>query len=89
MTSGQVRVTTRDLTRNVHHLRAKSVRDVQAGVSPLVAGGWLELVSPGPDNRAWNVLPAVARQFEERCRQEEARKALLAELMGSPRRARA
>ena len=86
VTSGKAQVTARDLTRNVRDLRGASVKDVHARVSPLVAGGWLLPVAPGPENRTWNVSPEVAKQFEERCRIEEARKATLARLMGSPRK---
>ena len=86
VTSGKAQVTARDLTRNVRDLRGASVKDVHARVSPLVAGGWLLPVAPGPENRTWNVSPEVAKQFEERCRIEEARKATLAGLMGSPRK---
>jgi hypothetical protein len=69
------------LTHNVRDLKGKSVREVQQRVSPLEAGGWLEPVARGPDNRAWTVSPAVAKQFEARCCEEEARKAVLARLL--------
>ena len=54
-------------------------------LSPLVAGGWLEPKEPGPANRVWTVMPAVAAQFERQGQIEEERKAVLAQLMGSPR----
>jgi hypothetical protein len=55
----------------------------------LVAAGWLEPVSPFPSNTAWAVAPVVAAQFDQRRRIEEEQKALLAELMGAPRKAEA
>jgi hypothetical protein len=79
-------VTARDLTRNVTGMRGLSTRDVQARVSPLVAGGWLVPVFSGPDNTKWAVTPVVARQFEARKRAEECRKAEVARLMNSPRK---
>lgn len=87
VTSKKERIAARDLVRNVRDLRGRSVREIQLAVSPLVAGGWLEPEAAGPENSHWRVLPAVAQQFEARCRQEDARKAALARLMGSPRRA--
>jgi hypothetical protein len=88
VTSGKERITARDLTHNVRDLRGAPLKDVQARVSPLVAGGWLSPEQPGFDNRAWTVSPAVQRQFAARCQEEERRKAIVARLMGSPRKAR-
>jgi hypothetical protein len=88
LTSGKTRVTCRDLTHNVRDLRGASPREIQLRVGPLVAGGWLEPEVPGPECRAWKVTPAVALQLSHRRRVEEARKAKVAELMGSPRRSK-
>jgi hypothetical protein len=79
-------VTARDLTRNVTGMRGLSTRDIHARVSPLVAGGWLLPVEPGPENTKWPVTPAVAQQFEARKREEERRKAEVARLMNSSRK---
>ena len=86
VTSGVKVVTTRDLTRNVTGMRGLGSRDIHARVSPLVAGGWLVPDQPGSENTKWRVTPAVARQFEERKRQEERRKTELARLMNSSRK---
>lgn len=85
ITSKQTVVSSRDFIRNVRCLRGVSVFDLQTRLSPLVAGGWLEPKEPGPANRAWTVMPAVAAQFERQRQIEEERKAVLAQLMGSPR----
>jgi hypothetical protein len=85
ITSKQRIVSSRDFIRNVRCLRGVSVFDLQTRLSPLVAGGWLEPKEPGPANRAWTVTPAVAAQFERQRQIEEERKAVLAQLMGSPR----
>jgi hypothetical protein len=85
ITSKQTVVSSRDFIRNVRCLRGVSVFDLQTHLSPLVAGGWLEPKEPGPANRAWTVMPAVAAQFERQRKIEEERKTVLAQLMGSPR----
>jgi hypothetical protein len=87
LTSKTKFVTSRDLTRNVRHLRNLPLIELQSRVSPLVAGGWLEPREQGPANRAWTVTPTVAAQFERRRQIEEKRKTTLAQLMGSPRKA--
>jgi hypothetical protein len=84
ITSKQTVISSRDFIRNVRCLRGVSVFDLQTRLSPLVAGGWLEPKEPGPANRAWTVTPAVAAQFERQRKIEEERKAVLAQLMGSP-----
>ena len=88
VTSGVKFVTTRDLTRNVTGMRGLGLRNIQAQVSPLVAGGWLVPDLLGPENTKWHVTPAVARQFEARKREEERRKSEVARLMNSPRKCR-
>jgi hypothetical protein len=86
LSSGKSRLVSSDLTSNVRDLRGLTLHDVNKRLSPLVAGGWLMPLEPGPASRSWTVLPRVAEQFEERTKLEEERKAKLAELMGRPRR---
>ena len=86
LTSGKARITSRDLARNVRDFRGAATKDVQARVSPLVAGGWLSPEQAVFENNAWLVSPAVQSQFEARSREEERRKASVAHLMGSPRK---
>jgi hypothetical protein len=86
LTSGNPQITARDLTRNVRDFRGLALREIENRVSPLVAAGWLEPAEPGPVCRTWRVAPAAFTQFAERSRGEEARKALLAKLMNSPRK---
>ena len=64
LTSKRTLVNSRDFARNVWCLRGLPLFDLQKQVSPLVAAGWLEPVSPFPSNAAWTVTPAVAAQFE-------------------------
>ena len=68
LTSKEKSVTSRDLTRHVRHLRNLPLIEIQKRVSPLVAGGWLEPMAQGPDNRAWTVKDTVVAQFERRRR---------------------
>jgi hypothetical protein len=86
LTSRKERVTARDLTHNVRDLRGVTIKEVQLRVAPLVAGGWLEPENPGPECKVWKVTPAVALQLDHRRRVEDARKAKVAKLMGSPRK---
>jgi hypothetical protein len=88
ITSGQAQISSRDLTRNVWDFRGLSLLDINKRVSPLVAGGWLKPVEPGPISRSWAVAPEVAQQFQARAKTEEDRKARLADLMKSPRHVR-
>ena len=86
LTSNKPQVTARDFTRNVHSLRGLSTFDLHNCVSPLVAAGWLEPRDRGPINRSWIINPAVASQFARQREVEDKRKALVAKLMGSPRK---
>jgi Protein of unknown function (DUF3987) len=86
LTSKRTLINSRDFARNVWCLRGLQLLDLQKQVSPLVAAGWLEPVSPFPSNTAWKVAPGVAAQFEQRRLVEEEQKARIAKLMGSPRR---
>ncbi|MCA3657926.1 MAG: DUF3987 domain-containing protein [Methylobacterium sp.] len=87
LTQGSLRITARDLMREVSCLRGMDAWAIGRALGPLIAGGWLEPEKPGPDNRAWHVSPAVAFQFEQRREDEERRKQELARLMNGPRRA--
>jgi hypothetical protein len=88
LTNRQMRIVASDLTKNVADLRGLTLFEVNQRVSPLIAAGWLGPEEPrlGPCNRAWTVRPDLFAHFADRARQEEARKAQLAKLMGSPRR---
>jgi hypothetical protein len=81
LTSGKTRVVASDLVKNVWSLRGLSVFDLNRRVSPLIAGGWLDPVEPGPSCRAWNVNPAVNDLFASRRQQEGTRKTALRETM--------
>jgi hypothetical protein len=86
LTSRHDRIVASDLTRNIADLRGLTLLELNDRVSPLVAGGWLTPADRTPACRSWTVTAQVRDQFVERTRQEEARKAAVAELMGSPRR---
>jgi hypothetical protein len=86
LTSQQEVVASRDLTRNVRVLRGVPLLDLQKMVSPLVAAGWLQPTAHDPGNTTWKVSSKVAAQFERQRQVEEARKARIAALMGSPRK---
>ena len=89
LTSGKDRFVASDFVSNVAGLRGLSVFDLNRRVSPLVAGGWLSPADPGNiPNRAWAPDPAARVQFAAQIALEEKRKANLAALMGSPRKAR-
>ena len=86
LTSGQTRILPSDLTSNVAGCRGLSLKEVNERISPLVAAGWLQPTDSTPVCRSWDVAPQVHSQLAERAKQEEARKAVLADLMGSPRK---
>jgi Protein of unknown function (DUF3987) len=86
LTSKKTQITARDFTRNVHSLRGLSTFDLNNCVSPLVAAGWLEPRDRGPINRSWTINSSVASQFARQRKIEDERKALVAKLMGSPRK---
>jgi hypothetical protein len=81
LTSGKKRIVASDLTTNIRDLRGLTVFDLNRRVSPLVAGGWLEPIEPGPICRAWTVNPAVQDLFQKRRQQENDRKAQLGQIM--------
>jgi Protein of unknown function (DUF3987)/Primase C terminal 2 (PriCT-2) len=87
LTSGKKRFLASDFTSNIASMRGLGLKEVNERVSPLIAAGWLD-----PDHykalivHGWTVNDNVATQFAERKQQEEARKAAIAELMGSPRK---
>jgi hypothetical protein len=85
-TAGKDRIVASDLTTNIADFRGLTLRDVNDRVSPLVAFGWLQPADNSPTCRSWTVTPKVHIQLAERAQTEEARKAALAHLMGSPRK---
>jgi hypothetical protein len=86
LTCGKDRILASDLTSNVAECRGLTLPDLHERVSPLVACDWLRPVNNSPGCRCWFVNPQVRIQLAERARMEEAQKAALAELMGSPKR---
>src|SRR5262249_40968877 len=86
LTSDQTIITARDMSRNVACRRGRSLFDLNKYISPLVAAGWLDPVDRTPVNRAWRISPNVAHQFAKQREVEDKRKALVAQLMGSPRK---
>src|SRR5262249_23722275 len=86
LTSGKQRIIPSDLTTNVADCRGLALLEVNERLSPLIAGGWLLPAAKTPVCRSWQVAPQVHVQLAERAKTEEARKAALAALMGSPRR---
>lgn len=81
LTSHKQRVVSSDITTNVADFRGLTLPQVQEGVSPLVAGGWLEPESLAPSCHAWKVAPQVHTQLAERAKTELERKTKLAALM--------
>jgi hypothetical protein len=86
LTSGQPRILASDLARNIADFRGLTLMQINERVSPLVASGWLLPADPTPVCRAWTVSAQVHTQLAERAKTEEARKQVIADLMGSPRR---
>ena len=67
------------------HARSGLTRHLRSSIAPSrrrMAGS----DQRGPENTKWRVTPAVARQFDERKRQEERRKTEVARLMNSSRK---
>jgi hypothetical protein len=85
LTSGKTRILQSDLTTKVWDFRGKTVWEVNQGVSPLIAGGWLTPEQQGPVAKAWIVNPQVHAQFANRAADEERRKTIIAKAMNSPR----
>lgn len=86
LTSGKTRFVASDFTTNVACLRGLGLFDLAKALSPLVAGGWLHPMEPGPTPRRWSLSPAVPTHFAARAKEEETRKQRLAELMNGRRR---
>lgn len=86
LTSGKDRVLASDVTTNVSDCRGLTQIEVNQRLSPLVAAGWLIPADRTPVCRSWTVAPQVHVQLAERAKVEEARKAELAALIGSPRK---
>jgi hypothetical protein len=86
LTSGKKRLVPSDLTVNVWELRGLGLWDLNARLSPLVAGGWLKPKEPGPTASAWTVNSAVHDLFRKRAEEEQRRKAAITDLLRSRRR---
>jgi hypothetical protein len=81
LTCGKTILSARDFSRT-WALKGMKIPEIQTRLSPLIAGGWLEPESHLPSNKVWRVMPAVAVQFEQRQRDEVARKLEVARLFG-------
>ncbi|BBE74572.1 DUF3987 domain-containing protein [Oharaeibacter diazotrophicus] len=86
LTSGKTQFVPSDFVRNVAHFKNLGVWEVNKALSPLVAGGWLVPAEVGPLARKWTLSPAVPVFFAARAAEEDRRKAVLADLMRSPRK---
>lgn len=74
LAKGKERLTAGALARDVRVCRGLRVQEVQAMVSPLVAGGWLVPEEPHAGNTAWIVNPQVHSRFQNRVALEEQRR---------------
>jgi len=74
LAKGKERLTAGALARDVRVCRGLRVQEVQAMVSPLVAGGWLVPEEPHAGNTAWIVNPQVHSRFQARVAIEEERR---------------
>ena len=83
LTNGKERFVISDLTSNIADFRGLTPYEVNERVAPLEAMGW---VKANPDGHSWKVSPKVFTQFADQAKKEEARKAALAGLLGSPRK---
>jgi len=83
LTSNKSRIVVSDLTTNIADCRGLEVPEINQRVSPLIAGGWLMPEDKTQYCRAWKVNPQVYVQLAERAREEEERKAALAQLLGT------
>jgi hypothetical protein len=89
LTSRQTEFKPSDFTRNVALLKNMGLFDLVRAVSPLVAGGWLDLFDVNKSAPRWRLCKGVAEAMAERRHSEEREKAALAQLMGSRRRPQA
>ncbi|MDI9848877.1 hypothetical protein QM467_12490 [Rhodoblastus sp. 17X3] len=64
LTSGKKDFTPSDFTRNVAQLTGLDLFDLKKVVSPLVAGGWLDLNDKRANAPRWALAPGVAEQME-------------------------
>ena len=86
LTSGKTTFMPSDFTRNVAPLRGFDLFELKRAVSPLVAGGWLDLNDRWANAPRWTLCAGVADQMENRRREREMEKCALAALMGAKRR---
>jgi hypothetical protein len=87
LTSAKQRIVASDLTTNVADCRGMTLMEVNAHISPLVAGGWLLPEVKTPVCRAWAVNPQVHTRMAARAVSEEQRKGAIVKAMGGRRRA--
>jgi hypothetical protein len=66
--------------------RGLTLAEINAQLSPLVAGAWLASETSGPVTTAWVVNSHIKDLFAEKTAEEEQRKLALADLMNSKRR---
>ena len=74
------KITSSDLTRNVHACRAMDGRELQRAVALLVSWEWLTPHSE-INPRSWDVNPAIYTQFADRAEDERYRRAQMQELI--------
>jgi hypothetical protein len=86
LTSGKSDFISSDFTRNVRPLKGMSTFDLARAISPLVAGGWLDLDNRKPTAPRWRLCPGVAEAMKARRESEEREKQALSDLMGWKRR---
>jgi len=86
--SGKSRIVSSDLTTNVRLFRGLTMAEINAQLSPLIAGAWLAPETSGPQATAWHVNPIIKEMFAEKTTEEERRKQTLADLMNSNRKGR-
>lgn len=81
LTKRKDRLTSGALARDVRVCRGLKLGDIQAVVSPLVAGGWLVPEESHAGNAAWIVNPRVHDRFRERVALEEQRRLVRREML--------
>jgi hypothetical protein len=81
LTSGATRVLASDLTTKVRDCRGLGLVDLNKGVAPLVAAGWLKAADNTPVCKCWEVEPLVHLKLADRARIEKERRAALVKLI--------
>jgi hypothetical protein len=88
LTSGKTTFTASDFTRNVAPLVGKDLLETVRAISPLVAGGWLDLNHQKPTFPRWTLCAGVAEAMASRRETEEREKQTLSDLKGWKRKPR-